>query len=70
MQLLTATIANNGYVHWIGDVMTQRAVSEALVAAALEQSLKTNRGLHTSNGFPLRFGEHNGALYRDIRDLV
>ena len=70
MQLLTATIANSGDVHWVGDVMMQRTVSKALVAAAIEQPLKTNRGLRTSNGFPLRFGDRSGALYRDVRDLV
>ena len=68
MQLLTATIANSGDVHW--DVTMQRAVSNALVAAVLEQLLKTNRGLRTSNGSPLRFGECSGALYRDVRVLV
>ena len=60
VQLLNATIANSGDVHGVGDVTTQQAVSKALVAAALEQPLKMNRRLRTSNGFPLRFGARSG----------
>ena len=70
VQLLNVTIANSGDVQGVVDIMVQRSVQKALVAAVLEQLLKKNLGLGTNNGFPLRFGDHCDALYRDARDLV